>query len=81
MLILDEPVTGLDPSAIQDFYSLIRRLNREGVTIFMVTHDVANVAGQADRILHLQQKILFLGPPEEYKKTPEGRRFLGGESI
>lgn len=81
MLILDEPVTGLDPSAIQDFYSLIRRFNREGVTIFMVTHDVANVAGQADRILHLQQKILFLGPPEEYKKTPEGRRFLGGESI
>ncbi len=47
MLILDEPITGLDPSAIQDFYHLIRRLNKEeGVTILMVTHDVVNVSSQ-----------------------------------
>ncbi len=79
MLILDEPITGLDPSAIQDFYRLVRRLNRdEGVTILMVSHDVANVIGQASKILHLQQRVLFFGTPEEYRKTAAGRRYLGG---
>lgn len=38
LLILDEPITGLDPSAIQDFYHLIKKLNREdGITIIMVS--------------------------------------------
>ncbi len=78
MLILDEPITGLDPSAIQDFYGLTRRLNQEGVTIFMVTHDVANVVGQATKILHLRQRPLFFGTPQEYVSTPAGQEFLGG---
>ncbi len=81
LLILDEPVTGLDPWAIQDFYNLTRRLNREGVTIFMVTHDVANAVGHATKILHLRQKTLFLGTPKEYAGTSEGREFLGGGLI
>ncbi len=80
MLILDEPITGLDPSAIQDFYRLVRRLNREeGVTILMVSHDVVGVIGQANKILHLQQRVLFFGTPEEYRGTEAGRRYLGGE--
>lgn len=78
MLILDEPITGLDPSAIQEFYSLVRGLNRDGLTILMVTHDVANVVTQASKILHLGQKVLFYGTPEEYVKTAQGRSFLGG---
>ncbi len=80
MLILDEPITGLDPSAIQDFYHLVRRLNQEDyVTILMVTHDVANVVTQADKILHLKQRVLFYGTPEEYKDSRIGQLFLGGE--
>ncbi len=79
MLILDEPITGLDPSAIQDFYRLVRRLNQEGVTILMVTHDVAGVLSQATRILHLQQRALFFGTPEDYRGSEAGRMFLGGE--
>lgn len=82
MLILDEPITGLDPSAIQDFYGLIRQLNKEeGVAIFMVTHDVANIVTQASKILHLQQKALFYGTPKEYEKSPQGRKFLGGGAV
>ena len=78
LLILDEPVTGLDPKAIQDFYRLIRKLNQEeGVTIFMVSHDMANIVGQASKILHLQQRVLFFGTPQEYGKTKAGREFLG----
>ncbi len=80
MLILDEPITGLDPSAIQDFYRLVRRLNREeGVTVLMVSHDVPGIITQANKILHLQQRVLFFGSPEEYRRTAAGRRYLGGE--
>ncbi len=78
MLIVDEPITGLDPSAIQEFYQLMRRLNcGEGVAILMVTHDLANVIGQAKKILHLQQQVLFYGTPEEYRKSRVGRSYLG----
>lgn len=81
MLILDEPTTGLDPSTIQDFYRLVRELNRkDNITIVMVSHDIRNVILHADRILHMQQHILFLGTPKEYKKTAAGKVFLGAET-
>lgn len=80
MLILDEPVTGLDPAAIQEFYGLIRRLNRdENITIVMVSHDIRNVIHHADKILHMQQKPLFYGTAEAYRGSRAGDEFLGGE--
>lgn len=82
MLILDEPTTGLDPSAIQEFYHLIRGLNHEdGITIVMVSHDIKNVISQANRILHLQQRALFCGTVGDYRDTVYGRAFLGGEEA
>lgn len=78
LLLLDEPITGLDPSAIQEFYGILRRLNQEeGVTVLMVSHDIQNVVGQANKILHLQQRVLFYGSVEEYRQSDIGRRFLG----
>lgn len=80
MLILDEPITGLDPAAIQEFYQLIRRLNRdENITIVMVSHDIRNVINHADHILHMQQKVLFYGTAEEYLGSRAGEEFLGGD--
>ena len=80
LLILDEPITGLDPSAIQDFYYIIRKLNREEkVAILMVSHDMANIVKQAGKILHLQQKVIFCGTMREYLKSGIGRQFLGGD--
>ena len=80
LLILDEPITGLDPSAAQEFYQVVRGLNRErGVAIVMVSHDVQNMVRQAKKILHLKQKVLFYGIVEEYRRSPLGRSFLGGE--
>lgn len=79
ILILDEPVTGLDPEAIHDFYDLIRKLNRnEKVTILMITHDIPNIITQANKILHLQQQVLFYGSADDYKHSDIGRKFLGG---
>lgn len=80
LLILDEPITGLDPAAIQEFYLLVRKLNREdGVTILMVSHDLQNIVAQANKILHLKQKVLYYGSALEYMKSPAGKNFLGGE--
>ncbi len=81
MLILDEPVTGLDPSAIQEFYGLIRELNqRDHITIVMVSHDIRNAVSQANKILHMQQRALFFGTAADYVESMAGREFLGGRS-
>ncbi|MDO4267004.1 MAG: metal ABC transporter ATP-binding protein [Eubacteriales bacterium] len=82
MLILDEPITGLDPGAIQDFYHLIRQLNKtDHVAIVMVSHDLRNVIDEAGKILHLGQRTLFYGTAEDYKKSAAARGFLGGDGL
>ena len=79
MLILDEPITGLDPAAIQDFYHLVKRLNcKYGITIVMVSHDVRNVLTQANKVLHLQQHVLYNGSAADYPQSEAARAFLGG---
>lgn len=78
LLVLDEPITGLDPSAIQEFYQILGKLNRkDGVAILMVSHDIQNAVSQASKILHLGQKVLFCGTVEEYRVSEAGREFLG----
>lgn len=79
MLILDEPITGLSPAAIQDFYQLIRKLNREDqMTVVMVTHDIHSAVTQAGKILHMGRNVLFSGSREAYLESPQGKLFLGG---
>ena len=81
LLILDEPITGLDPASTQDFYTVIRHLNRdEKVAVLMVSHDIGNIVTQANKILQLKQTVQFYGTVEEYKKSEFGREFLGGEN-
>ena len=70
MILLDEPVTGLDPVAIREMYSLIRKLNKElNITIIMVTHDIDKALEYSDRILHLSKEDFFFGNVEEYKES------------
>ena len=81
LLILDEPITGLDPASTQDFYAVIRHLNRdEKVAVLMVSHDIGNIVTQANKILQLKQTVQFYGTVDEYKKSEFGREFLGGEN-
>ena len=77
LLILDEPITGLDPMAIQDFYSMIRKLNREdNVAIIMVSHDLRNAVEEANKILHLQKQVLFYGPAHDYMNSKAAGHFF-----
>ena len=77
LLILDEPITGLDPMAIQDFYSMIRKLNREDkVAIIMVSHDLRNAVEEANKIIHLQKQVLFYGPAHDYMNSKAAGHFF-----
>ena len=83
LLLLDEPVAGLDPGVTQELYDLIGKLNREGVTIVMISHDIAAAMRYATHILHIGSQ-LFFGAVDEYRQSAIGRRFLateGGEST
>lgn len=81
ILLLDEPVAGLDPMATANLYELIKDLNRNyGITIIMISHDVQNMVKEATHILHLQKEQKFFGPIAEYMDTPWATRLLGGET-
>ena len=82
LLILDEPIAGLDPLATADMYRLIEHINRDhGVTVIMVSHDLLAAARAAKRILHLENRQLFFGTAEDYRKSDVGMRFLGGDQA
>jgi len=69
ILLLDEPVTGLDPEASKELYTAIKKLNKEDkMTVIMVSHDIENAVLYSDYILHLQNKPLFFGSTDDYKK-------------
>lgn len=75
MLVLDEPLTGLDPLAASDMYETIEKINRdEGMTVIMVSHDIESSVKYADHILHVGDMIFF-GTRDEYLKSEEGRAF------
>ena len=79
LLLLDEPVTGLDPIVTAEFYQLIRRINREsGIAVVMVSHDIESAVEDASHILHLQERMLFFGTAQDYRKSRVGKKFLEG---
>lgn len=78
ILLLDEPVSGLDPGATADMYELIDWLNREGITIMMISHDVGAALQYATHILHIGDGIFF-GTRDAYLQTTQGQHFASGE--
>ena len=83
MLLLDEPVSGLDPKVTAEMYTLIEKLNREdGITVIMISHDVAAAVRYASHILHIGGTVFF-GTKADYLQSPQGRLFdvkKGGDS-
>ncbi|MBD5097881.1 MAG: ABC transporter ATP-binding protein [Lachnospiraceae bacterium] len=66
LLLLDEPVTGLDPKATEEFYRLIASLNKEGISIIMISHDIEAALKYASHILHIDKKDSFYGKKFSY---------------
>lgn len=83
LLLLDEPTAGLDPLATAELYSLITELNRGGMTILMISHDMSAALRYASHILHVGGSSFF-GTKDDYLKTGGARRYLrrrGGQSV
>ena len=82
LLLLDEPVTGLDPKASAEMYNIIKLINLcDDISVIMVSHDLHEAVRYATSILHLGHKQLFFGSAAEYRESAQARRFLGGNRI
>lgn len=83
ILLLDEPAAGLDPKATSDMYALIGRLNAEGITVIMISHDIAAAIKYASHILHIgERSAMFFGTKADYLKSKAGRVYTltGGQT-
>ena len=87
LLLLDEPVSGLDPKVTAEMYALIKELNqKDGITIIMISHDISAAVTYANRILHIGENVFF-GTTAEYLGSKAGRIFTdtfgndGGERV
>lgn len=77
LLLLDEPAAGLDPTATADMYDCIHTIQKQdGITIVMISHDIASATREATHILHLARQPLFFGPANDYLESDVGRVFL-----
>lgn len=79
LLLLDEPVTGLDPKATNEMYNLIKLINLcDNTSVIMISHDIHEAVRYATHILHLGHEQLFFGTTQEYRQSDLARRFVGG---
>ena len=76
-LLLDEPVSGLDPKVTADLYERIEALHQSGITILMISHDLEAAMRYADHILHIGENV-FYGTRKAYAESGPGRSFLIG---
>lgn len=81
LLLLDEPVTGLDPIVTSELYALIDKINKSfGITIIMVSHDLLSAVNNATHILHVRKNDSFFGTTEQYLESSLYKKFSGGDA-
>ena len=68
LLILDEPTAGVDVQAQQSFYGLLHQLNKKGITIVLVTHEIGVIPSLVKKVLCINHKICCMGLPKELPK-------------
>ena len=78
ILLLDEPIAELDPKVTKEMYKIIKKINQDGITIIMVSHDIRFALKNANKILHVRTKKEFFGTTEDYIKSDIGKTFIGG---
>lgn len=70
ILFLDEPTVGVEKEVREDFYALLKKLNEEGLTVVLVTHDLENIAHEAMHVACLDCTLFFHDSAEEFLKNP-----------
>ena len=76
LLLLDEPASALDPNATAEFYALLKKLNSEGITIVMVSHDVVAAVRNSSHILCLEGENSFFGTSHQFVHSKSGSKML-----
>lgn len=66
VLILDEPTAGVDVKAQDDFYQLIAQLNKDGLTIIMVSHDIDVVMNEVSKLICINEDLVYHGKPKDF---------------
>ncbi len=80
LLLLDEPVSGVDPAGLDLFYRMVSELRRLfDLSILLVSHDIAAAVRFADRLVFLNRTIRCDGPPAEVLASPCVRQTFGGD--
>ena len=75
VLLLDEPVSGLDPKVTAEMYALVKELNeKDNITIIMISHDLNDALKYATHILHIGSEVFF-GTKNEYLNSDLGKQF------
>lgn len=69
MILLDEPVAGLDPVVTEELYRIIKKLNEEGMTVMMISHDYEHAVKDATHILHLGKQMVYFGKTADYDRV------------
>jgi zinc transport system ATP-binding protein len=78
LLLLDEPVSGVDIVGVDAFYSMVSELrNQYHLSIILVSHDLASVARFADRMIFLNKRIICQGPPAKVLSDPAVQQVFG----
>ena len=78
LLLLDEPVSGLDPVVSAEMYDIIRSLNRDRhVAVIMISHDISAVSRDCTHVLHLHRNVEFFGTADDYRSSAAAQSFLG----
>ena len=70
LLVLDEPLSGVDEAGLQQVYALLEQLRREDMVILLISHDLRYVRDHADRVVLLDQKVLAKGTPADVFSSP-----------
>jgi zinc transport system ATP-binding protein len=77
LLVLDEPTVGVDAESVEAFYDLLDALNREGITVLLIEHDLSAVTEHADRVVCMNREVYFDGPTREFLESDALARAFG----
>jgi zinc transport system ATP-binding protein len=77
LIILDEPTVGVDAENVQSFYEMLEQLNKDGITLLMVTHDIGAITDKVTNVACLNKVLFFHGTSTEF----EDKKHLGISDI
>jgi ABC-type Mn2+/Zn2+ transport system ATPase subunit len=78
-LLLDEPFTGLDVPSYEAIFNILDRLDAEGVTVMVATHDLNLAAEQFEQVMLLNKQLVAFGPPDSVLTTQHLVSAYGGQ--